>query len=237
MITSFLKDISWKINNQEILKNINLEISQGKITTLVGPNGGGKTSIARILAGILLPDSGQVYVKKNSRIGYMPQMVNVDHSIPLRVIDFIALIVDQKKNQQLIIKLAKRLGVEKILNQQLAKISGGQMQKVFLMQAIIANPDILILDEPTQFMDVAGQLEFYEIIEEIRREQECAILIISHDLHVVMQKTDHVVCVNHHICCQGSPEVVNNHPDYLSLFGSSKINNIVIYPHRHDHMH
>ncbi len=236
---AYLKEISLKINNRQILSDINLEIKQGEITTLIGPNGGGKTSIARILIGILKANSGTVFVSKNAKIGYMPQKITIEKTIPLRVIDFITLTSCnwQKKKTEEIDKLSSKLGISNILTNSIHQISGGQLQKVLLISALINNPEILVLDEPTQYMDVSSQNDFYQIIEEIREQKKCAVLIISHDLHIVMQRTNQVICINQHICCKGTPESINQHPEYLSLFGNNKTDNIAIYSHRHDHKH
>ncbi len=234
-ILASLENISLYLNDQQILKGINLEIRKGQITTLIGPNGGGKTSIARILIGILKASSGKVTIQKNVKIGYVPQKLAIDKTIPLRVIDFLKLSADSTTKQ--LVEITKKLNIENILEKSLHQISGGQMQKSLLAKALMGNPDILVLDEPTSNMDIAAQGEFYDLIEEIRKQQHCAILLISHDLHIVMQKTNQVICVNHHICCEGNPESINNHPEYLSLFGKHKINNIAIYPHHHDHQH
>jgi zinc transport system ATP-binding protein len=231
-ILASLKNTSLKLNDQQILKDINLELKQGEITTLIGPNGGGKTSIARILLQILHPSSGKVFIKKNIKIGYVPQKLEIEKTIPLRVIDFLGL--DIKIPEMTMIK---KIGIENILEKSIHQISGGQMQKTLLARALINNPEILVLDEPTSNMDISAQAEFYDLIEEIRKKQHCAILLISHDLHIVMQKTNQVICINHHICCSGSPESINEHPEYLLLFGKNKASNIAIYPHNHNHKH
>ena len=237
-IAAELKNISLKLNNNEILRDINLQLKKGEITTLIGPNGGGKTSIARILIGVIKANQGEVLIEKNYKIGYMPQKLIIDNTIPIRVIDFINLSSlknhNSKENQE---KLASRLGLTNILQKSIHEISGGELQKVSMLRALIQNPEILVLDEPTQFMDIAAQGEFYQLIDEIRQQKHCAVLMISHDLHMVMQKTNQVICVNHHICCHGNPESISEHPEYLSLFGKDKINNIAIYSHHHDHKH
>ncbi len=237
-IAAELKNISLKLNNNEILRDINLQLKKGEITTLIGPNGGGKTSIARILIGVIKANQGEVLIEKNYKIGYMPQKLIIDNTIPIRVIDFINLSSlknhNSKENRE---KLASRLGLTNILQKSIHEISGGELQKVSMLRALIQNPEILVLDEPTQFMDIAAQGEFYQLIDEIRQQKHCAVLMISHDLHMVMQKTNQVICVNHHICCHGNPESISEHPEYLSLFGKDKINNIAIYSHHHDHKH
>jgi zinc transport system ATP-binding protein len=233
-----LTNICLNFDQHKILKNINFELRKGEITTLIGPNGGGKTSIARILIGILEASSGEVFLQKNAKIGYMPQKLEIEKTIPLRVIDFLNLNCDPKLSQRpFISSIIKKLGLEQILEKSIHKISGGQLQKTLLIKALTQSPDILVLDEPTGSMDMTAQADFYQIIEEIRDQKNCAILIISHDLHIVMQKTNQVICVNHHVCCQGTPESINDHPEYLSLFGQKRIDNIAIYSHHHDHKH
>ena len=230
-----LENISLSLNRQTILSGINLELAPGKITTLIGPNGGGKTSIARILLGILKPTSGKVVKNSALRIGYMPQKIEIDRTIPLTAKDFIQLSTCSIKFDKALHNLAARLNVEKILNRQIHDLSGGQMQKILFLRALTNNPQLLVLDEPTQYMDIAGTQDFYQIIDEVRKASNCAILLISHDLHAVMQKTDVVFCVNHHVCCHGTPESVNQHPEYLSLFGNKSA--LAIYQHHHDHQH
>ncbi|MFT5703773.1 MAG: zinc transport system ATP-binding protein [Rickettsiales bacterium] len=235
---AYLKNICLTLNNQQILKDINLDLKKGEITTLIGPNGGGKTSIARILIGIIKADSGTVFLKKDIKIGYMPQKLEIEKTIPLRVVDFINLNSKENLDQQKIAKtMIERLQIDHILEKSVHKISGGELQKALLIRALMNNPDILVLDEPTGYMDISAQGEFYQVIEEIRDSKNCAILIISHDLHIVMQKTNRVICVNRHICCAGTPESINDHPEYLSLFGKKTIHNIAIYSHHHDHKH
>jgi zinc transport system ATP-binding protein len=230
-----LENISLQINRQTILSGINLELKKGKITTLIGPNGGGKTSIARILLGILKPTSGRVEKDSKIKIGYMPQKIEIEKTIPLTAQDFLQLSTHKIEFDEYLDDIASRLGIKKILKKQLHDLSGGQLQKILFLRALSNRPDLLVLDEPTQYMDINATQEFYQIIDEVRKLAHCAILLISHDLHMVMQKTDSVFCVNHHICCHGSPESVNEHPEYLSLFGNRSA--ITVYQHRHDHKH
>jgi zinc transport system ATP-binding protein len=219
-----LKNIGLKIDGKQIIDGISLQLKRGKITTLIGPNGGGKTSLARIMLGIIKPTSGSVMAMRQLKIGYMPQKLNLEKNIPISARDFAEL-----ENGKIDPKLAVRLNVEKILDKQIHDLSGGQLQKILFLRALSGKPDLLVLDEPTQYMDVSGIIEFYQILEEIRAESKCTILLISHDLHLVMQKTDFVFCVNRHVCCHGAPEDVNQHPEYLSLFG--------VYQHQHNHRH
>ena len=234
MIAS-LENIGLKIGNRQIIDNISFKLNKGEITTLIGPNGGGKTSIARILLGVLKPSCGSVKKDSSIIIGYMPQKITIERTIPMTVADFLKLSSRKVIFDEAVKKLLSRLKLQLILDQQIHDLSGGQMQKILFLRAIINNPDLLVLDEPTQYMDIGAVEEFYYIIEEIKQTRKCAILLISHDLHTVMQKTDFVVCVNHHVCCQGSPESINQHPEYLSLFGN--ISTLGIYQHHHDHKH
>jgi len=230
-----LENIGLQINRQTILSDINLELQKGKITTLIGPNGGGKTSIARILLGILKPSSGKVVKDSKIKIGYMPQKIEIEKTIPLTAQDFLKLSTHKIEFDKTTEALIQRLGLQKILEKQVHDLSGGQLQKLLFLRALRNQPDLLVLDEPTQYMDISATQEFYQIIDEVRKMAHCAILLISHDLHMVMQKTDSVFCVNHHVCCHGSPESVNEHPEYLSLFGNRGA--ITVYQHHHDHKH
>lgn len=227
-----LENISLEVNKSQLLRNISMTIDKGEITTLIGPNGGGKTSIARILLGILKPTSGEIIKDKNLRIGYMPQKISFDNTIPLTAQDFIKL---SNKKIEIDEDLVKRLNVKSIMNRQLQDLSGGQLQKILLIKALSNNPNLLVLDEPTQYLDINAIEDFYNIIDDIKKTKNCSILLISHDLLAVMKKTDAVYCINKHICCHGSPENVNNHPEYISLFGNKS--NVAIYQHHHDHKH
>ena len=230
-----LENIGLKINDQQIISKISLNLRKGEITTLIGPNGGGKTSIARILLGVLKPTSGRIEKDSKIKIGYMPQKIVIDKTIPITVDGFLKLSTHKIIFDDYIKSLILRLKLDQILNKQIHELSGGQMQKVLFLRSIINKPNLLVLDEPTQYMDISATEEFYQILDEIRKSQNCAILLISHDLYMVMQKTDFVFCVNHHICCHGSPESINQHPEYLSLFGNRT--SLAVYQHHHDHKH
>jgi len=227
-----LENVSLEINKTKIIRDISISIKKGEITTLIGPNGGGKTSIARILLGILKPTSGKIVKDENLRIGYMPQKISFDKTIPLTAQDFVKL---SDKNIKIDEDLVEKLNVTNILNSQIQDLSGGQLQKILLIKALSNNPNLLVLDEPTQYLDINAIEDFYQIIDNIKKAKNCSILLISHDLITIMKKTDAVYCVNNHICCSGTPEKVNNHPEYLSLFGGKS--NVGIYQHHHDHKH
>ena len=239
-----LKNISYKINKQTIIDNVSLNLQKGQITTLIGPNGGGKTTTAKIALRLIKPTSGNLLANHKIRQGYMPQKINIDKSIPLTVLDFIKLFNNNFIDKIYFEELIEKLGLIKTLKQQLFAISGGQLQKILFLQAIISKPDFLVLDEPTQYMDIKAVAEFYHILNDIRKNQNCSILLISHDLNFVMQKSDQVYCINHHICCSGHPEYLTNNLQYRELFNSKiteddrKINEeIALYHHQHDHNH
>lgn len=225
-----LKDVGLKIGEKQIIDRISLQLKKGEIATLIGPNGGGKTSIARMMLGIIKPSFGDVIQYQKIRFGYMPQTIVIDKTIPISARNFVELL-----GSKVSYDIALRLNVDKILDKQIHNLSGGQLQKILLLRALAGKPNVLVLDEPTQYMDIAGIQDFYQILEEIRQTTSCAILLISHDLHTVMQKSDLVFCINHHICCHGTPENINQHPEYLSLFGNRSA--VTIYQHHHDHKH
>jgi zinc transport system ATP-binding protein len=227
-----LQNAGLKIGKEKIVDKISLKLQKGKITTLIGPNGGGKTSIARLALQIVKPTSGKIIRHQKVKVSYMPQKIEIDKTIPLTARDFIHLLNGNKEVNQ---KLAERLDVAKILNRQIHDLSGGQLQKILFLQAVSKNADLLVLDEPTQYMDFNAIQDFYKILDELRQKTDCSILLISHDLVAVMQKTDFVFCINQHICCHGTPEDINQHPEYLSLFGNKA--NVTIYQHHHNHQH
>ena len=233
------KDISIDIEGKHLLQDIHLTITKNKIITIIGPNGSGKTTLARIVLGILSPDTGFIYRKPNMTIGYMPQRLTIDSLFPLTVRRFLRLHKRNKSisNDQDILNIAKQLSITHLLDQPIQPISGGEMQRVLLAKAVLAKPDLLVLDEPVQGLDLHGQTEFYQLLKHFSNDIGCGVLMISHDLHMVMAKTDHVLCINHHVCCEGSPEEITSHPEYVSLFGREDIDQVALYTHHHDHHH
>ena len=217
-----------------ILQDVSLNLNRGEIVTLIGPNGAGKTTLVRILLNLLPADSGQVERFGNPNIGYMPQKLHIDNSMPLSVHRFLSLTGADK---HAIGQALARVGVPDSKNQAVTRLSGGELQRVMLARAILRKPDILVLDEPVQGVDIAGQSQLYRLITELRDEFQCAVLMISHDLHLVMAQTDTVVCLNHHICCHGHPESVSADPAFLELFGSQEDAGVAMYTHHHDHQH
>jgi zinc transport system ATP-binding protein len=232
-----IDDLSLAIEGNQILDNINLEIPKAKIITIIGPNGSGKTTLARSILNLIKPNKGSIWFKPNLKIGYMPQKVSLNPNLPLTVIDFLKLEVNCKMSKDLLHDIINEVGITKILSHPLQKISGGEMQRTLLARALLKQPELLILDEPVQGVDINGQVEFYKLIEKLRLEREITSLIISHDLHMVMKNTDYVICLNRHICCEGSPNFVNQQQNFHELFSNEALTNFSVYEHHHDHVH
>lgn len=227
--------ISVKYGSNIVLRDVSLSIEEGEIITIVGPNGSGKTSLVKTIIGAMSPFQGSVSLKENLRIGYIPQRINIDQTLPMTVQRFLNLTHKISKNECL--SVLRTAGVPDLLQNQMSNLSGGQFQKVLLARALQGSPDILILDEASQGLDQAGSAAFYKQIESVRNEQGCAILMISHELHVVMSASDKVICMNGHICCSGEPEAVANMPEYHGLFGAGTEGTLALYRHNHDHSH
>ena len=217
-----------------LVRGISLEINQGEIVTLIGPNGSGKTTTAKMILNILNTDEGLV-TGNASKMAYVPQKINIDWTMPLRVIDFMK-ITNSLNNTQITESLSMT-GVDKLLYNQIHSLSGGEFQRVLIARAIAKKPDLLVLDEPVQGVDFNGEIALYNLIKEISVNLNCGILLISHDMHFVMSTTDHVICLNGHICCSGSPSNVVKNPEYIKLFGQHNSETLSYYQHRHDHSH
>lgn len=217
-----------------LVRGISLEINQGEIVTLIGPNGSGKTTTAKMILNILNTDEGLV-TGKASKMAYVPQKINIDWTMPLRVIDFMK-ITNSLNNTQITESLSMT-GVDELLYNQIHSLSGGEFQRVLIARAIAKKPDLLVLDEPVQGVDFNGEIALYNLIKEISVNLNCGILLISHDMHFVMSTTDHVICLNGHICCSGSPSNVVKNPEYIKLFGQHNSETLSYYQHHHDHSH
>ena len=218
-----------------VLKGVNFAIEPGEIVTVVGPNGSGKSTLIRAVLGVVKPASGTVWRKPGLRIGYVPQKLAIDATLPLRVSRFLSL--PERQSKPVIARVLERVGADGLQSRQIATLSGGQLQRVLLARALLAAPDILILDEPTQGLDQPGIADFYRLIEQLRQEIGCAVLLVSHDLHVVMSASDRVICLNGHVCCEGTPHVVRAAPEYRALFGMGTGGALALYQHEHDHNH
>ena len=235
------KDILVKLNNVGIqqnekwlVKGVSLEVEKGKIVTLIGPNGSGKSTTAKIALGIYKNIEGNVE-KFTNNVGYVPQKISIDWTLPLRVKDFMVLTDDIK--DELLDEALSLTGVIHLKEKNLGNLSGGEFQRVLLARAISKKPELLVLDEPVQGVDFTGEIALYELIKKISEKLNCGILLISHDLHTVMSATDHVVCLNGHVCCSGSPKDVARNNEYKALFGEQASQTLSVYEHKHDHEH
>jgi len=231
-----LDNIGLVRDEREILSRIQLTVARGEIVTLIGPNGSGKSSLVKIAVGLLRPNTGTRHLLPNINIGYMPQALKLDKSLPLSVQHFLQLTAHRPKVPQILTTLAE-VGVERLLKSSVHSLSGGEWQRVLLARALLQQPDLLVLDEPMQGVDLTGQEELYNLLADVPKRHSCGILMVSHDLHLVMAATDKVICLNGHICCEGHPEAVSTHPEYLRLFGWQGSKGLAVYSHHHDHQH
>ena len=226
-----VRNLNVAYGRKKVLKDVNLTLSKDEIVTIVGPNGSGKTTLFKSIIGSVPITSGKVFIKPNLKIGYVPQVLNIDRSMPLTVERFLKLA--KNRNDQGLIKARQILGSDDLLSNQISNLSAGQLQRVLLGHALMNDPDILLLDEATRGLDQPGSAAFYKKIEEIRDTTGCAILMISHDLHVVMSASNRVICLNGHICCQGEPKSVASSPEYKAMFVSKVEGTLALYQHNH----
>ncbi len=217
-----------------LVRGISFEINQGQIVTLIGPNGSGKTTTAKMILNILNADEGLVTGNAN-KMAYVPQKISIDWTMPLRVIDFMKLTSNLNNTQ--VNESLTMTGVDKLLYNQINSLSGGEFQRVLIARAIAKKPELLVLDEPVQGVDFNGEIALYNLIKEISVSLNCGILLISHDMHFVMSTTNHVICLNGHICCSGTPGSVVKNPEYIKLFGEHNSETLSYYQHNHDHSH
>ena len=229
-----LENAGVKRMSKWLVKEISFEISQGQIVTLIGPNGSGKTTTAKMILNIMNADEGQI-TRNTDKMAYVPQKINIDWTMPLRVIDFMKITNNLNDNQ--VVESLTTTGVDKLLYNQIHNLSGGEFQRVLIARAIAKKPDLLVLDEPVQGVDYNGEIALYNLIKKISVNLNCGILLISHDMHFVMSTTDHVVCLNGHICCSGTPSSVVKNPEYIKLFGEHNSETLSYYQHHHDHSH
>ena len=230
-----VKAVSLKLSHRSLLENVNLTINSGKILTVIGPNGAGKTTLLRVALGLLQPTSGQVILQPSISIGYMPQKLQIDPTFPLTVKKLMTLACDKDTAQ--ILPLLEEVGAAHVVDTEIQHLSGGELQRVMLARALVREPNLLVLDEPVQGVDVHGQTELYQLISKIRDQRGCAVLMVSHDLHLVMAATDEVLCLNRHICCSGSPESVTSDPAFAELFGAATAQSMAVYVHDPNHRH
>lgn len=229
---------------RRILTDVSVSVDGNEIVALIGPNGSGKTTLVRILLGVLSPTTGSVERRRGLKIGYVPQKMVIESSLPLSVRRFLKFGVERGYDRALRVRQATldqavldEVGICDFLEAGMHEVSGGELQRVMLARALLRNPDLLVLDEPVQGVDVTGQAEIYDLITRIRDERKCGILMVSHDLHLVMASTDRVICLNRHVCCAGRPESVARDPAFQTIFGADVAARLAVYHHDHDHVH
>jgi len=223
-------DLTVRYGRRAVLQNVSVRLRKGEALTVIGPNGAGKTTLIRCLLGLIPPSSGQVSRAPGLRVGMVPQRLTIDSVMPLPVRRLMTLTGRVPRSR--VLQALQRTGAAHLANSLVTDLSGGEFQRVLLARALLNDPDLLVLDEPVQGVDFAGQMALYQLIAELHHELGCAVLMVSHDLHMVMSATERVVCLNGHICCAGSPETVSVHPEFTRLFGPSAS---LISPYRHHH--
>jgi zinc transport system ATP-binding protein len=229
------RGIDRRFGGRSVLAGVDIAVHGAEIVTLIGPNGAGKTTLLRILLGLVTPDRGTVERKPALRIGYMPQRMVIDDLLPLAVRRFLEL--GRPAGQVAIEAVLDEVKAAHVIDSPIQAISGGELRRVLLARALLREPELLVLDEPVQGVDVVGQGDLFRLILAIRDRRRCGVLMVSHDLHLVMAATDTVLCLNSHVCCTGRPETVSRHPEYIALFGPREADALALYTHRHDHVH
>ena len=224
-----------KRHNKNILENVFVNVKKNDFITIIGPNGAGKSVLLECLMGSFVPDSGEIIKKNNLSVGYIPQNFNPESSMPISVKRFLTL--KKKFTSQELINIASETNISEILEKNLSDLSGGELQKVLLARSLLDEPELLILDEPAQNLDIKNQLNFYNLLNSIYKNRELSILMVSHDLHMVMSSTKQVICLYHHICCSGEPQTVAKDPEFISLFGNDMAKMMSVYQHTHNHSH
>ncbi|OHC83718.1 MAG: zinc ABC transporter ATP-binding protein [Rhodospirillales bacterium RIFCSPLOWO2_12_FULL_67_15] len=226
------------LGEHRIVSNVSMTVGPGEVVALIGPNGAGKTTMVRVLLGLLPPARGIVRRQPGLKVGYMPQRMAIDPALPLTVERLLRLAVSPGAGATArLLEVLDEVGAGHVAAGAMQDLSGGELQRVLLARALLREPDLLVLDEPVQGVDVAGQVELYALIARIRERRQCGVLVVSHDLHLVMAATDRVVCLNHHVCCAGHPEAVSRDPAFIALFGPQAATAFAIYHHHHDHRH
>ena len=230
-----VNNISLSHEGKNILDNVSFKLHPGEFITLIGPNGAGKSSLIKVLLGIIKQDSGEVIRNDHIKLGYTPQSFSANPYIPISVIDFLTL--NQQLDNNFTEETCKLTGIEDLINLPLKNLSGGELQKVLLTRALLNKPNVLILDEPAQNLDVDAQIQLYKLIQDIHQKQNCAVLMVSHDLHRVMKESTQVLCLYHHICCEGLPESILKDDQFNDLFADQIHDLMATYEHHHNHQH
>ena len=228
-----LAGIDVAFGRRPALSDVSLLVMPGEIVTVIGPNGAGKTTLLRVALGLQKPDAGRIQRRPDLRVGYLPQRLAIDETLPLTVKRFLTLAPGARMD---ITAALAEVGAGHTLTLPVQTLSGGELQRVLLARALLREPQLLVLDEPVQGVDIAGQAELFTLIRRLRDARGCGVLLVSHDLHLVMAATDRVLCLNHHVCCSGAPAEVSRDPAYRALFGAA-VEGFALYAHHHDHSH
>ncbi|MGI9286417.1 MAG: zinc ABC transporter ATP-binding protein ZnuC [Pseudomonadales bacterium] len=229
-----LKKVSIALSGREIVRDVSFNVAAGQIVTLIGPNGAGKTTLVRAVLGLCDIRCGDIHTRPGLRVGYMPQRLHINAHMPLPVLQFLQL--GGAPREQVLTSL-RETGIERLQAAAMQDVSGGELQRILLARALLRDPQLLVLDEPVQGVDLGGQTELYDLITKVRNEHGCGVLMVSHDLQLVMATTDTVICLNHHVCCHGHPDHVSNDPAFIELFGAQYAQKLAVYHHHHDHDH
>ncbi|MDV2859037.1 MULTISPECIES: zinc ABC transporter ATP-binding protein ZnuC [Oceanimonas] len=226
-----LTNVGLEADGNVILDSISLSLHRGEILTVVGPNGAGKSSLIKLVLDLRKATQGRLWRKSGLRVGYVPQKLHLDPVLPLTVARFLSLSCGRRLT---VAQALARVGAERLAERAMQALSGGEMQRILLARALMMAPELLILDEPAQGVDVHGQTELYALIQQLAGELQCGVLMVSHDLHLVMASTHRVICLNRHVCCHGEPEQVARHPEFARLFGRPELAQLAVYTHHHD---
>ncbi|MCH9674878.1 MAG: metal ABC transporter ATP-binding protein [Gammaproteobacteria bacterium] len=228
-------------SRRRVLDAVDFSVSAREIVSLIGPNGAGKSTLLKILLGIIRPAQGRVIRSRNLRIGYVPQHMPNDPVLPLTVRRMLSLTHRSTRAAQ--DHALDMVGVRALHHAAMHELSGGERQRVMLARALISEPQLLVLDEPTQGVDHKGEAEIYRLITTLRDDVGFGVVVVSHNLHLVMAATDRVICLDGHVCCAGVPSLVSQHPSYTALFGPQSLPEMALYRHpqhdhsQHDHRH
>lgn len=224
-------NVSKKFGNKLPINNVSFTVKKNNITTLIGPNGAGKTTIVRLMLGLEKPTSGEIIINPKLKIGYVPQKFNLSSDLPITVKKFLDLLAPNNLTND-IKEIHSFIDLERLKDQEISTLSGGQFQKIVLASSLLSKPDLIILDEPLQSLDVTSQQEFYQLISLIRKKLDITVFMISHDLFTVIKNSDQVICLNGHICCTGTPNAITPNSDF-----SNALSSLGFYTHHHDHKH
>ena len=229
------RDASLVIGGRTILDKVNIDVRPNEIVTVIGPNGAGKSTLIRCMLGLQPLTSGEIVRSRSLRVGYVPQRFPLAPNVPLDVRRLLSLTLSPSDSE--IDEALTETGIPHLKHAAVARLSGGELQRALLARALLRKPELLVLDEPVQAVDFMGEARMYELISAVRKRHGCGILMVSHDLHMVMAESDHVICLNGHVCCEGGPITVQQDPEFAKLFGPSAARMIAAYTHHHDHDH